>query len=47
MIVRLLYMALGLTNILIFAKLRLFTSLISGIIFIAAAIMYTKNNRGD
>lgn len=47
MIVRLLYMALGVTNILIFTKLRLFTSFISGIIFIAAAIMYTKNNRGD
>ena len=46
MIVRLLYMVLGITNILIFTKLRLFTSLISGVIFIAAAIMYSKN-RGD
>lgn len=47
MIVRLLYMVLGITNILIFTKLRLFTSLISGVIFIAAAMMYTRNNRGD
>lgn len=43
MLIKSVYLIIGVLNILIFTNTRYITNLVSGIIFIAASIIYNRN----